>query len=447
MILYLATVGCARPGAALFEQHPELEPGRTTWAAVLAADKRAPSGAGKALETLGDLVQRVIDHNPRVRGARAAWRARVEAVSPAGALPRPRLAYTWLPLPVETRVGPNEHRVTLTQPIPSPGGLVADHDAATARARQARHAYDRRVLETVAELKVVVSELRYLQLALGLVQASEAIAKQLVSAAGTRLDADHGTLFDISKARAQLAQLGYDRVRFKELAAATRGRLNALLDRAPNAPIPGLPEWPLADPVTDVTELYRRALKSEPRLLGLDQSIREGAAQVSGARARLWPDWTLGLSLMVNGPSASGGPDSGKEALGVTLGLSLPLWFGAEVGRVKAAEADLTRRVYDKKAHVRTLLADVEDAFFRLRNARRLVRLYDRTLLPDARKALADSEAWHKTGVGGFTDYLEARNTLHRFGLARERAVADAVQGEARLELLTGAPFVGGGAR
>ena len=87
------------------------------------------------------------------------------------------------------------------------------------------------------------------------------------------------------------------------------------------------------------------------------------------------------------------------------------------------------------------LLADLDDGLYRLRNARRLVTLYDGTLLPQARQALSDSEAWQRSGVGGFTDYLEARATLYRFTLARERAAADASQAEAQLERLVGAPL------
>ena len=61
-------------------------------------------------------------------------------------------------------------------------------------------------------------------------------------------------------------------------------------------------------------------------------------------------------------------------------------------------------------------------------------------------EAMADADAWQRSGVAGFTDFLEARATLYRFGLARERAFADAVQAEARLELLIGGSLRGEGA-
>ncbi len=188
-----------------------------------------------------------------------------------------------------------------------------------------------------------------------------------------------------------------------------------------------------------VETLYERALRSEPDLLGMDSGIRAAAAGVSAARGRWFPNLTLGVQLMINGPAAAPGlADSGRDALGVTVGLDLPLWFGAEAARVNGAQATLRQAVHRKRDHVNTLLADVKDAYYRLGNANRLMTLYDTTLLPEARKAMADAQAWNRTSVGSFTDFLEARTTFYRFSLARERAAADAVQSEARLERLVG---------
>jgi len=431
---------CANPGAGVFELYPELEPGRTTWAAVQAAHG-AQGAQGKTPQAtdLGALVNRVLRHNARVQAAWEAWRTRIEAVGPSGALPNPVLSYTFLPLPVETRVGPNEHRIMVSQRIPSPPKLMAQHSSAVARAEAGRHAYDRAALTAVTQLKSAVAEIRYLQRARELLAVNVKLAEQLATAASQRLESEAATLFDVSKARSQLAQLQYDAVRFGELLDAAESRLNALLNRHVDTPIGTLPSWPSAVEMPKLTVLYERALRSEPGLRGLDSAIRAKIAGVSAARGQRWPELIVGAQLMVNGPAAMSGLDgSGDDALGVTLGVSLPLWFGADSARVQGAEAALRRQVHHKRDHVNTLLADIKEAFYRLRNGRRLTTLYDTTLLPEARKAMGDAEAWNRTQVGSFTDFLEARTTWYRFSLARERALADAVQAEARLELLIG---------
>jgi cobalt-zinc-cadmium efflux system outer membrane protein len=185
--------------------------------------------------------------------------------------------------------------------------------------------------------------------------------------------------------------------------------------------------------------LYARALAHDPRLKQWDARIQAGQAGVSDANGRFFPNLSISLQYLVNGEAAMEGvADSGKDAIGLMVGLEVPIWFGADAGRVGSAESELATRVEGKRAHVNKLLADVQSVLYRLRNAVRLVALYDGTLLPEAHKAMADAEAWYREGAGGFTDFLEARAAWNRFELARERADADRVSAEAALERLLG---------
>lgn len=435
-------VSCAAPGASVFDSSPELRPGATTWEAVQRAHSTPPASDTQLDTTLAHLLRQAVERDPRVRAAWHRWRAGVEAVASAGLPPRPQLTYTWLPLPVETRVGPNEHRVALQQRIPSPFRLVGQHRQAVAASESARFAHARASLQAAADLKALLGDVRYLQQGIRLVDGTTAIAQQLLDAARERFAEDRSTLFDVSKADAQLAQLRYDRQRFRELVEAAVGRLNALLDRHPNAELPQVAAWPLSGAAPALGVLYELALQHEPGMQGLDSQIRGRVARVAAARGALFPDITVGLQWMANAPAAMPGvEDSGQDALGVTVGISLPLWLGADLARVDSAEAALRATVEEKRTYLNRLLADVKEARLRLLNAHRLLVLYDRTLVPEARKALGDAEAWYREGVGGFSDFLEARGTVHRLLLARERAYADAVKAEAHLERLIGRPL------
>lgn len=442
-------LGACGAGSSLLRDYPALAPGATTWEALQreSADEGEPGRDAAFPATFRELVDLALKRSPAVGAAWQAWRAQVARVGMAGALPDPRLSYTWLPLPVETRVGPNEHRVALTQAIPSIPALIAQHGGATARARAAGYAYDDTVLEMLTDLKSTVAEVRYYQRAQATVALNVALATELAAAAAEGYGDDRGTLFDVNKARAQLAQLGYDRVRFDELLRATVAKLNAMLDRDPRAAVPALDPWP-AGPIPDAPEtLYAVALEHEPRLKEVDAQLESDMAAVREARAQFFPDIELGAQYMANGPARMPGvPDSGEDAVGVSIGLRLPLWFGKHVSGVRAAEAELARRVEIKRGHVNGLLARVEDALYRLRNAARLEALYEESLMPEASRAMADAEAWYREGVGGYTDFLEARGTFYQFGLARERAAADRVQAEAALERLLGQSLVTVGA-
>ena len=412
-----------------------MRPGRTTWETVKRDRGRVDSG------NLNELLSSAVEQSPAVRAARARYRAALEAISPAGTPPRPMLSYTFLPLPVETRVGPNEHRVALQQKLPSPITLLAEASTARAVANADRAALDRAVLEVGARVKALAAEVHYHQRAQVALTASLQVAEALSALGTRRLGAGQSSLYDVSRARSQLEQLRYDRVRFAELLRESTARLNAVLDRPPAAPLPPLPAWQLSDGELAAEALYDRALTSSPELQRTDHRIRAQMARVTGARGRWFPDLTLGVQLMVNGPASAPVQNSGQEALGVTVGLSLPLWVLADGAAVRQQEALLESMVADKRSQVMALLADVDQALVALRSARRLVRLYDETLVPQAQQALGNATAWEQAGAAPLSDLLEARATLYRFQLSRERAWADAVQAEARLERLLGGPL------
>ncbi len=290
----------------------------------------------------------------------------------------------------------------------------------------------------------MLAEVRFYQRAIEAVRQNEALARQLAGAAAARYGGDRGTLFDVTKARAQLAQLRYDRLRFEELRRDAVARFNALLDRDPRAEVPAIAPWPVAEHIPAAETLYEVALRNEPLIRALDARIRSGMARVDAAWGQLFPDVAVSAQYLVNGPARMSDVDgSGEDALGLMVTLRLPLWLGTHAGRIRRTEAELAGTVERKRAHVSDLLAGIEGQLYRLRNAERLMVLYDDVLIPEARKAMADAEAWYRQGTGGFTDFLEARMTLYTLEIGRERAATERVQAEAALERLVGEPLRG----
>lgn len=455
-------VGCGTTASHVYDPYPYLEPGRTDADAVLRMRRRdvAPGGdaAGDAaasadrpvpdrsepdarpIASLADAVSLLLEHSPTVAASRQRYKAAVERVPQASKLPDPQLRYTYLPWPVETRVGPNEHRVMLQQMIPFPSKLVARHDAASAEARAAAVRHDATVRDEITRLKVLWADLYYFARALDVVTQNEGIARTLSEVAAERYGAESGQLFDVSKAQSQLAQLGYDRIKLTEMHETVRAELNAVLGRPAQAPIEPPNALPLVVLAVPEERLFAVAVEHQQELRALDEEIRAADARLSEARSGWLPDLTLGVEWMGNGPARMPNvADSGDDALGVMIGLSLPLWFTDNAAAVREADARLTAKVLEKKAHIDQLEAAVRRLVFEERDARRLRVLYDEELLPQAVASLATSEQWYRADAARFTDFLEARAVYYSFALARERAVADHFQTIARLERLIGA--------
>lgn len=438
----LLTAGCAASTGRWVGDSEWLEPGQTTIEALDAADRAALDAEDDTPRSgeLNDLVAALLAKSPTIAASRARWRAAIERVPQAATLPNPVFSYTWLPEPVETRVGPNTHRFQLTQAIPFPTKLAAKDSAATALARAAGAAHDRVVRDELTRLASLWADFYYATRAVAIVDQHIALAKALSESAAARYGGARGTLFDVSKAQSQLAQLGYDKIRLSEQLDATAAMLNATLGRPRHAPLtpPGaLPELAVA---VDEDQLLAIALERQQELHELDQRIRAADAKVLLAGSSWLPDLGVGVMYLVNdGARMPDVADSGRDAVGVMVTLSLPIWLHDNAAKVAEAGAEREAALATKKAHLDRLRADLADAVFKERDARRLRTLYDEELLPQATTAMETAEQWNRADVTHFTDFLEARGVYYSFALARERAVADHFKAVVRIEQLIGA--------
>ena len=115
--------------------------------------------------TLPDLIAYAYNENPDIAAAREAWRAKVESYRVVTGLPDPQLTATYFPEPLQTRLGPQNWNVTLSQKIPFPGKLSKAGEAVKTEARIARLRLDKTVRAVAASVRASAHELIYVRAA------------------------------------------------------------------------------------------------------------------------------------------------------------------------------------------------------------------------------------------------------------------------------------------
>ena len=115
------------------------------------------------MATLGDLVAHAYRQNPSIREAQEAWRATAEKYRLATALPDPQLNVNYFPDPIETRLGPQDWNLTLSQMIPFPGKLSKAGEVVQADSRIARVKLDQTVQNVILSIRESYHELLYIR--------------------------------------------------------------------------------------------------------------------------------------------------------------------------------------------------------------------------------------------------------------------------------------------
>lgn len=197
---------------------------------------------------------------------------------------------------------------------------------------------------------------------------------------------------------------------------ATRMKLNALMGRAPEAPLPAPEDFPPARTLPDDDlVMVKAAADMFPEVAVMMRETEGRADALELARMRWIPD--VSPSFAFTG--------SLSQSLGAML--TLPTTIPAIRGRIREAEADLRA----SEAILRQRTSDRVGEYFTLvvmyRNAERQARLFETSLLPAATRLAEDQARAYSAGAAMFADVVEARRTLLniRQVVASSRAAMD----------------------
>ncbi|RKY19092.1 MAG: TolC family protein [Planctomycetota bacterium] len=382
---------------------------------------------------LDDLVAWAVAASPRLRASSQRWRAALEHVVQAGSLPDPRITFGYFVEEVQTRTGPMQWRVGLSQPIPWLGELDLADEAALAQSRAAGARFVQERLALEADVRDTWAELAWVDAAAAITASHRDLLISWEEVARARYSTGLGSESDVIRAQVELGTLD-DRVRtLRDLRLPVAARLNAALDRPAAAPLP-VPQLDSASPLALDAEALRANLgSSSPELLALDHEVESKQAFLHLSETDAWPDAAVGVDFTRIGRG-------GDDAVALTAGFSLPIWRGRIRAGIARAEAELMATRADREAAQNRLASELELLLYHMRDAERRVSLYRDSLLPKGQESVAAVTTAYQAGAAGFLDLVDAERVLLEFQLAGVRAQADRDQARAALLALTGAP-------
>jgi len=395
--------------------------------ACLAAGSLAAGGLAPAQEAY---LAEALGANPEVSAAYDDYVAALQQAPQARALKEPKVTYSEFLSSVETRTGPQERAVTISQELPWPGVLRLRERVADAEARQAYYRYEAERRDVLEKVGLATIEYAYLKRAterasenLDLLRQLEPVVDEKIRGGGslsTRLRLEVET----SVAEQELATL-------REQRPGLDAQLKAHIGRDPGAERLPWPELPGRPPALMTPDRIRAAIREHHPEIRLAEATVEGARRsedLAGKSNR--PDFTVGANAIDIG-------DGGDTAGSVMIGVELPLRrekYRAErreaAARTRAAGARREDVEQALLAEGIRLYAGQVEAMDRLRN-------YDENLIPSSEQAVDLTKEDFRNDEATLTDLIEAERTLLDLRLMRVRALADAHRAAWRIRALT----------
>ena len=356
-------------------------------------------------------------NNAALKAARQEWIAAQERVRQARTLDNPMISFDYMIEQYDTR-----YQAGVKQSFPFPGTLslrsrkaAAEAEAARQRFENARFMLYDRMAEAVFNYHYLGRTIAVYEEQLELILNQEAVARKGYTAGQT----PYTFLLRLQMEREQIASMLAGRM---DERASRSSTLSALLN------IPDHPElpWPKVEPAEATLLDYDLF---ETMISDLNPELRMAEAQLDAALYRKqlakkarWPAFSLGAGVMVmNGM----GDEKDLVDVGLSAGISLPLWQGSYRAGVREAAASSLAAAENKINLENELRNELRVAIYKAKDAWRRMELYKNELTPKAQQSLDVLNQSLSAGQANLIELIDAQRLLLEFKLQYERARAD----------------------
>lgn len=412
-------------------------------AAPLAAqDSAVPSAAGgpssAATLTLDEVYALARERNPMIRAASSVADATATRVDAAGTLPDPtfQVGLMNFGLPgFETDMPMSmAPAVSAMQMVPFPGKLGLSEEIASLSTEMARAGTDEAWWDVRGRAARAFYSIYEVERKLEVARETRSLLVDFEQVARAMYGAGTGRQSDVLRANVEIARMDAEIRRMEAMRTAAVARLNAVLDRPADAPVPAVTYHGLPGTTPGQDTLRAWAESTRPMLSQSRLGVEQAETRRDLARRQIWPDFTIGLQYGQR-PSAAGAVRMGS----VMLGFSVPVHASARQLRMRdeasamqqMAQAQLEQTRAGVDARIGELVAELD-------RARSLVSLYRTDVLPQAEANVESSMASYRVGAVDFMTLVDAQMAVNRFRQELYALLADYGRAVADMEATIG---------
>jgi outer membrane protein TolC len=302
----------------------------------------------------------------------------LEGVTQAKSWQDPNLSFGYFISPIETRVGPQIARFSLTQMLPWFGTYKAKGDIAAFRAEAEYETFQDQKLKLFLEVAKIYYDLLASRRIAELETDQLKILNDLKVSAESSYENNQANLVDVLRVELQIEeQLSVIEV-LKQQDQVLATRLNRLMNRPLNTPL-------LTSDALDTLEQIELELMdsmalNHPRLEAIRNLQKSNKAERVLAKKQSLPQFGIGLDYAIIQDRNVMNTDAGQDAFMPMFSMSLPIFGKKNTSRKKAASLkgeSLQLKLADEKA---SLESEIQIAQYQYSEQLSLLKLHDQQM-------------------------------------------------------------------
>ncbi len=389
-------------------------------------------------QNLNGYLETSAKNNPGLKAKFNEYHASLEKVPQVGALPDPTIAFGYFIQPVETKVGPQQGKISLTQMFPWFGTLTAKENSAEAIAKAKYELFEEAKSKLFYDVKSTYYNMYFAQKAIDITNDNIIILETFKNLANIKIESGKASSVDAYRIEMEINDLENQLALLKDNLWMLNVKFNNLLNVDDNTLV-SIENNIISEDTDFNKETILDSISMNNNVLaGFDFQIealkyREDAAAKAGM-----PKISLGLDYIFVGEGDGLMTNAGQDAfMFPKVGIVVPLYRKKYKAMVQEV-VYLQQAKSDEKQNKLNLLETLfEKAWKDYQDASRRISLYqEQTVL--AEKSMSILEIEYSTNSKNFEEILRMERKLLKYALESQKAIADKEAAKAFITYLIG---------
>lgn len=384
--------------------------------------------------TLNVFLKEAAQNNPGLEAAYQEYYAALEKVPQVGALPDPKLSFGYFITPVETRLGPQQFKVSLSQMFPW-FGTLAENEKAFAEKAEVKYQNFLNLKNAIfRDVKTKWYELYKVNEAIRITKENLEVLYSLKQITQRNYETGKTQMTDLLRLNVNIREQENKLADLEEKLARVKTEFNLLLNRnkQKNFPAPKVLSLDTFD-----LAAYRDSIRNNPQLTALKYKESALKHQYEVAKKKGYPSFSLALDYAFVGERTDMQVDnSGQDVIMPMVGISIPLYRKKYNAMKKEKELQLKAVQSSQQEKLNRLSASYKKAEEKYIEALRKVELY-REQANETERIYNLLKTSYSADGQNFYELLKTRLMVLKFELKLEQAKADQNIAVAKLEYLT----------
>jgi len=385
-------------------------------------------------QTLDDYLKTAAEKNPKLKSSYAQFEAAMQRAPQVSSLPDPTLTMSAFGQMIETRVGAQEARLSLTQMFPWFGTLQAKEDVSVLMAEAKFQNYLDLRNQLFFEIKSVYAELYAIEETIQLKKENLTILDSYHELSLSRFKSGNAPMVNVIKVDIKREAAITEIELLDDIRKPLETRFNLMLNREPEIgiQIQDTLIFKNDEILVDPKDLF----ENHPSVMGLEKQKESYEMQQIVAQKEGLPMLGLGIDYSVISKRTDANPEmNGQDAIMPMLTVTLPIFRKKYRAARKEAEYMASSMEQQQEAQKNELQSAYELTLYDLKKAEQLIALYEKQLVSSgqASKLLISG---FSNSIIDFEEVLQMNQDILMLQTQEVEAIKNGFTAKAKLEYL-----------